>query len=54
MKEKLKVCLKRLRQARGPKAAQNEQKKKLLTAAAGLILFWRLLLRQSGRIKQAP
>ena len=44
MKEKVKGLFKRLRQARGPKKPRKmSRKKKLLTAAAGLILFLALI-----------
>ena len=44
MKEKVKGLFKRLRQARGPKKPRKmTRKKKLLTAAAGLILFLALI-----------
>lgn len=44
MKEKVKGLFKRLRQARGPKKPRKmSRKKKLLTAAAGLILFLALV-----------
>ena len=44
MKQKVKGLLKRLRQARGPKKPRKmSRKKKLLTAAAGLILFLALI-----------
>lgn len=45
MKEKVKGLFKRLRQARGPKKPRKmSRKKKLLTAAAGLILFLALII----------
>ena len=49
MKEKVKGLFKRLRQARGQKKPRKmSRKKKLLTAAAGLILFLALRPRVRG------